>query len=200
MTIKYQLNRISAFIFIGISMLISACSPAKLSYVIDPEINHLETLAKQAPIIAVSVIDLRHNNTSANLPGTTNIPGPENEADVLRHKLIEHLKQNNFKIISQPLLADLAIELSIKQLDVNVKQETFKSNISASSQLHLKARNKQTTFEKNYRAERAQEVANPVNKNDVTGVVNLLLSQQLSSILSAPEIIQLTKPTDNQWQ
>ena len=60
------------------------------------------------------------------------------------------------------------------------------------SHLRMKANKQGNTFEKLYKMSRTQEVANPVNNNDLSGIVNQLLSNQLSAIWADPALIELT--------
>jgi len=170
-------------------LMMVACSTAPLNYKIDPEIKNINQFVDPSSMIALSVIDNRALTTNQQ---SSLISGPENEADVIKSKLIEILKQNNFKIISNLLLADIALELHIEQFDVNIESDLFKSKIKVESQLSLQAKKNGASFNKLFKMNRSQELANPVNSNEVTGIVNQLLSKQLSTIWSDPGFIKLS--------
>ncbi len=170
------------------------CSVGQLNYQIGPEISGVESLAEHANLIAVSVIDKRTNNQSASQnPSVVIASGPEDEAQQIKATIIENLKANRFKIISNKLLADLALNFHIEKLDAQVVSNTFKSDITVTSHLRLKANRKSIPFEKIFRSSLTQSVTKPAKSNEVTGVINQLLSQQLSNILTDPGIIELSQ-------
>ncbi|WP_444997898.1 YajG family lipoprotein [Aliikangiella sp. IMCC44359] len=172
--------------------LISGCSPSKLNYRLDPEVRNIQSLSEYAQLIAVSVSDNRPLAT----PNSSNdnilfASGPQNEAALLKTKLIDSLKKNGFKIISNPLLADLSIDIEIEKLEAKVTKSLLRSTVEVVSHLRLKANKQSKKSEKIYKMNRSQEVANPASELDVTGVVNQLLSKQLSVIFSDPMLKKL---------
>ncbi|TQV81482.1 YajG family lipoprotein [Aliikangiella coralliicola] len=173
-------------------LVIAACTPAKLNYLIDPEITTAEQLHSHASLVSVQVLDKRKQLPSQKDKQVVT-SAADNEAFMLKEKLVDNLKHHKFKIISKPLLADIALEFHIEQLSATVASELFKSNVEVISHLRLKAKSKGRTFEKLYKMSRSQEVANPANQNDVTGVVNQLLSKQLSGMFSDPALIELAR-------
>lgn len=170
-------------IWFAIIIVISACNPAALKYQLDPEIAYLNQLSEETKIVALKVIDARTaispDNTKQNI-----ISGPGDEAKILQDKLITQLKQNGFKIISKPLLADIAFEIEITQLALTMETSTFKSIIRGKSEIKLTASKQGTKWSKVFRATREQEVANPANDLDVTGVINQMLTKQFSNIFT----------------
>jgi|GEM_PF-3182194 len=172
-------------------VILSGCTPATLNYRLDPDVGDLQSLAGQAKQIAFMVVDKRTDQTQASTDSLIFVAGPDNEAAALKRKIIDSLMKNNFKIISNPLLADLSIELTIEQLNAQVEKSMFKSNVKVTSHLRVKAKKQENSFERLYKSNRSQEVANPANETDVTGVVNQLLSQQLGQIFADPELVKL---------
>ncbi len=175
------------FITLTAMAILSGCNPAILKYQLDPEINNLDRLAQDAKIVALKVTDSRVNN-SANTSNQNAIAGPDNETKQLQDKLITLLKQNGYKIISKPLLADVAFELEITKLTLTIESSTFKSVIRGNSEIKLTANKHSLQWSKIYRATRQQEVANPANDLDATGVINQMLTKQLSGIFSDPDL------------
>jgi uncharacterized lipoprotein YajG len=144
-------------------------------------------------VVAVSVNDMRQAlENSADTDEITKVVRQKDEALVIRTKLMDSLKNNGFKIISNKLLADVALELDIVEFEVSFKSNFFKSELMVTSHLRMKANKQGNTFEKLYKMSRTQEVANPVNNNDLSGIVNQLLSNQLSAIWADPALIELT--------
>lgn len=178
-------------------VLVSGCSVKQLSYQLDPELTSVQRLANHVKIVAVSVTDKRSAIAQKDTDDVFYVKGPNQEAELLKSKIIDNLKRNDFKIIGNNLLADLAINVEIEQLDAKVEHSFFKSKIAAKSHLRLKANKKSQRFEKLYKTTRAQEVANPANELDVTGVVNQMLSEQLTTIFTDPALINLANSKFN---
>ncbi|MET1255156.1 YajG family lipoprotein [Aliikangiella maris] len=181
----------SYFLMITCLAAVSACTPAKFRYRIDPEITQAQSLAAKAQTIAVQVTDLRSNNYPTQNNKITLISGPVDEAAQLKAQIIDNLTRSQFRIISNPLLADLNVELQIETLQAAVNQSMLKSTIKVDSHIRLIASKQGNKIEKLFRTTREQDVANPVKELDVTGVVNQLLSQQLTSIFNEPALLNL---------
>jgi len=179
-------------LFSVLFQIITACSTTSLNYKIDPEISNMKQFANQSSLIAISVIDKRANHDQATHDESILIPGQKNEVEIIKTKILDNLKQNNVRIISNPLLADISLELHIEEFKVVIESELFKSKLKVTSHLRMKASKNGRFFEKLYKMARTQEVANPANSNDVTGIVNQVLSKQLSAIWSDPALSQLT--------
>ncbi len=162
-------------------LIISACNPALLTYQLDPEIPHLNQLAGDAKIVALKVIDARTDSASDN-SGQKTISGPTEEAKLLQRKLMELLKNNGYKIINKTLLADVAFEIEITNLELTIESSTFKSIIRGKSEIKLTANRHSQQWSKIFRATRQQEVANPANNLDATGVMNQMLTKQFSNM------------------
>lgn len=172
---------------IGLVVMLSGCNTATLKYQLDPEINHLGKLAGNTKIVAVSVTDARKVIASPN-SNQALVSGPDNEAKVLKDKLTSILKQNGYKIINKPLLADVAFSIEILTLELTIESATFKSTIRGKSELKLTVNKHSQHWSKIYKASREQEVANPANNLDATGVMNQMLTKQLSTAFSDPSL------------
>ncbi|MGX5173367.1 YajG family lipoprotein [Aliikangiella sp. IMCC44653] len=186
----------SVFLLCLLSLFIGGCSPAKLNYRIDPEIGNTQSLQKLAKLVAIDVTDSRSDVQQKSSDTIMYVPGPANTAETLRNKLINKFKSNQFKIISNKLLADLAIELEIETLETKIEKSFFKSTVQVTSHLRLKANKQSKKFEKLFKNRSQQEIANPASELDVTGAVNQLLSEQLASILNDPGLLDLAAAQD----
>ncbi len=183
---RIKFSHLMAVIF---SMLmISGCNPDLLKYKLDPDFGSLEQLAGQAEVVGVKITDKRVDKPIA--AGDIKLAPFEDEAKVLENRLIAQLKELDYKIISKPLLADLAVMMDINELSLLVTESTFKSTIKANSVLTITIRRNGEQWSKIFRNARSQEVANPVNENDATGVINQLLSKQLSNAFSDPALME----------
>jgi len=165
------------------AILLSGCNPAILQYQLDPEITHLDQLPEETKIVALKVVDARVAHES-NENNQNIVTGPTDEIKVIEKKLTDFLKQAGYKIISKPLLADLSFEIEINTLQLSLESSTFKSTIGGKSEIKLTVNKRGEQWSKIFRATREQEVANPVNDLDVTGVVNQMLTKQFSSMFS----------------
>jgi uncharacterized lipoprotein YajG len=172
---------------------LSACSTAQLSYRVDPEIKNLKALTQTDTVVAISVIDERLASNQASTEDRIVITGDSDEITKLKAKFVSALNQNNVRVISNPLLADFSLTLTIERFDVIKESSFIKSTIRVDSRIRLTAKNQDESLEKIYNKQASQEVANPVNNNDVTGLVNKVLTQQLSQMLAEPELISLSK-------
>jgi len=171
-----------------ILFVMTGCTPALLKYQLDPGFDAVKEAAGTAKIVAVSVVDLRKNNERSTLNGKIAINGIEADAKVLQAKLIEKLKRENYKIISKPLLADIAFEIEINKLSLLIESGTFKSVIQGQSEFKLTVNKHSERWSKIFRATRTQEVANPANNLDATGVINQMLTKQLATAFSDPAL------------
>jgi len=185
-----QTNKIFALV-IALSFLLSACNPSTLKYQLDPDIDNLDILPEKVKIVAVKVIDLREKVTDTGKQKT--ISGPNDEAKVLQEKLMTLLKQRGYKIISKPLLADVAFNIEIMALKLTVEELTFKSIVRGKSEIKMTVNKRSQQWSKIFRATSMQEVGNPTNNLDVTGVMNKMLTKQLSSVFSDPTLEEFVK-------
>ncbi len=185
------------YLFLIASLFIlTACNPDLLKYKLDPDFGSLEQLAGKSEIVAVQVSDKR---TKQPIPtGDIKLAPMEDEATILNKRLIEQLKDLDYKIINKPLLADLAIMMDINELTVSIQESTCKSTVKANSVFTLTIRRNGEEWRKIFRAARTQEVANPVNQNDATGVINQLLSKQLSNAFSDPALMEFLSKSAQQ--
>jgi len=187
-----MIHRLKFSILVLVSVLIlSACNPATLKYQLDPDIGGLDSLPNSIKIVAVKVTDVR--KAPSNIGELLAVSGPTDEAKVLQGKLISLLKQRGYKIISKPLLADLAFNLEIMTLTLTVEEMTFKSIIRGKSEIKMTVNKHSQQWSKIFRATREQEVANPTNNLDVTGVMNQMLTKQLSSAFSDSTLEEFVK-------
>lgn len=180
-----------------ITLVSVACTPSKLNYKISPELSQLASLKQNVNLIAIAVNDLRQPLSS----GTEDeyfVSGDKDDAAQLKLKIINALKANGYKIITDPLLADLSLTFEIEKLSLKVKESLFKAKLEAISEINLKAQNKGNRIEKRYKTSRGQEVAIPVNGNDTTGLLNQALSAQLNTIFADQQLISLAnKPAED---
>jgi uncharacterized lipoprotein YajG len=191
-----NLKPIKYLFLIASLFILTACNPDLLKYKLDPDFGSLEQLAGKSEIVAVQVSDKR---TKQPIPtGDIKLAPMEDEATILNKRLIEQLKDLNYKIINKPLLADLAIMMDINELTVSIQESTFKSTVKANSVFTLTIRRNGEEWRKIFRAARTQEVANPVNQNDATGVINQLLSKQLSNAFSDPALMEFLSKSAQQ--
>ena len=175
---------------------LTACNPDLLKYKLDPDFGSLEQLAGKSEIVAVKITDKR---SSKPIPsGDIKLAPFEDEATVLKKRLTDQLKELDYKIINKPLLADLAVMMDINELDVRIQESTFKSTVKANSVFTLTIRRNGEEWSKIFRAARTQEVANPVNQNDATGVINQLLSKQLTNAFSDPALMEFLSKSAQQ--
>ncbi len=168
---------------------LTACSPKTLYYKLDPDFGNINESIQAAELVALQIIDKRKPPSLQ--ADQMSVKGPEQEIKHLRTLLTERFKSENKKIISKPLLADLAFLIEINQLEVILSPGTFKSEFSAASNFQLTVTKKGATWSKIFRASRSQEVANPVNSNEATGLINQLLSEQFNKAFSDPGLKQL---------
>ncbi len=191
-----NLKPIKYLFLIASIFILTACNPDLLKYKLDPDFGSLEQLAGKSEIVAVQVSDKR---TKKPIPtGDIKLAPMEDEATILNKRLIEQLKDLDYKIINKPLLADLAIMMDINELTVGIQESTFKSTVKANSVFTLTIRRNGEKWRKIFRAARTQEVANPVNQNDATGVINQLLSKQLSNAFSDPALMEFLSKSAQQ--
>ena len=92
-----------------------ACTPNKLIYKVDPEIKLASDYKQNASLVSIKVSDNRMVK-SVTSNEEISVVGPNDLADELKQKLITRFQQEGFKIITNPLLADLAIQLEIEKL------------------------------------------------------------------------------------
>lgn len=168
--------------------LLSGCNPQTLKYRLDPDFSALSEVARNVELVAVDVTDNRKRNSTSSEQSIQS--ESTDEAALLKKGLIDQLKELDFKIINNPLLADLAVIMEINQLGLNIDESIFKSTLKASSQLTLTIRKNGQEWSKIFRSSRDQEVANPVNNNDATGVINYLISKQLSAAFTDPALME----------
>jgi len=99
------------------------------------------------------------------------------------------LKDNQFKIINRVLLADIGLEIKIIDLKLSITSEFFKSKLIGKSVLEIIIHKKSERWSKTYNTSRTQDVANPVDEFDATGVMNQMLSKQFNNIFTDKELI-----------
>ena len=184
-------TKIICSLVFAISLMLSACNPSTLKYQLDPDIDNLDILPTNIKIVAVKVTDLREKSAGIDKPVT--VSGPENEAKALQDKLIALLKQRGYKIISKPLLADVAFNVEIMALNLTVEELTFKSIVRGKSEIKITVNKHSKKWSKIFRASSMQEVGNPTNNLDVTGVMNRMLTKQFSSVFSDSDLKEFVK-------
>lgn len=197
---EFQIMTYRAFVFRTLKLftvflsahLISGCGATKLAYQVSPEIKSVEQISSNASLIYIAVVEKR-----AALPVLEKdqdfAEANGDDLKTLKDAIINRFTKEKMKIISDPLLADLALTFEVEQLNTKITSELFKAKLEATVHTRLKASRKGNNLEKVYKTKRDQEVAIPVNNNDVTGILNQALSAQLSKIFTDPQLIQLTK-------
>lgn len=186
MTLKF-LSTIQFFLVVTVLALLSACQSQPLRYQLDPEFNSI--MGQNSKIIALKIKDNRSSESSK----TTNnlhISGPKNIELSLQQKITTQIKQSGHKIINNPLLADYAIELKVNRLDIIALPSTFKSTLIAKNEFQLTINQQGKQWTKIFKGSKSQDVVNPVSSSDATGVINQLLSQQLTKAFSSESLKQ----------
>jgi len=163
------------------------CNSAPLRYTLDPEFSYLQGLGRDIKVVSVKVIDKRSNTNNST------VEDPDEVAGKLQKQLIGKLKDHGYKIISKPLLADMAYELVISELEMTVDKSMLKSLIRGNSKITLTLRKHSDHISKIFSATKTQEVANPVNNVDVTGVANQMLSSLFSNMFSDQQIVEFSE-------
>jgi len=164
-----------------------ACSSVTLKYAIDPEFSYLKESLQTAKIVAVTVTDGRGSAARTGSP-TIAVAKTDDVAETLRSQLINKLKKSGYKIISKPLLADIAYELVIQELELSVNKSMLKTTLLGSGKILLTVRKHGESLAKSFSATRTQEVANPAGDLDATGVVNQMLSSLFANMFSDQEL------------
>jgi uncharacterized lipoprotein YajG len=167
---------------IALIVVLAGCSPIGLKYRLDFDFGDISNSVGPVKIVAVDIIDSR--SLTAVSKSEMIVAGPENETAVIRKLLVERFKAEGIKIISKPLLADLAFQIDINQLQVLIESGTFKSEFRAMSEFQVTVKKQGQKWSKIFRASRNQEVANPANENEATGLINQLLSEQFNKVFS----------------
>ncbi|MCF6193715.1 MAG: YajG family lipoprotein, partial [Kangiellaceae bacterium] len=108
-------------------------------------------------------------------------------------QLITKLKNYGYKIINKPLLADMAFELVINKLELAVDKSMLKSLIRGNSKITLTLRKHSAHISKIFSATKTQEVANPANNADVSGVVNQMLSSLFANMFSDQQMVEFSE-------
>ncbi len=185
------MQRLFQLSFFLLVLTITACSKPALIYKLSPEIQSTTSLQQNIKLISVSVVDKRAPQAKHN--DLTFAKSDTNEAAALRKIVIEKLTQDGFKIISDPLLADLSLKFELEKLHTSIDSGILKANLESVVWLKLKAARKGHNLTKLFKTSRSQEVAIPVNSNDITGLTNQALSAQLSKLFSDPELLALSE-------
>ncbi len=169
------------------NIFIFGCSSSKLIYQIDPDFSRVAPALENKEIIYVEVIDNRTEGThNATL---TSITADMSDSKALKTKLTQFLKDKQFRMINRVLLADLGLEIRIIDLKLILDSGVFKSKITGSSELEIIIHKKSERWSKTFKVSRSQDVANPVNEFDATGIMNQMLSKQFNNIFSDRELI-----------
>jgi len=182
-----HLNKTLVVFLIGLVSILSACTHSQLSYQLDPELVNFPPKVTNMNMVAFTLVDKTSNEQTKNPEKSISVVSKQ-QLPQLEQKFINKLKGLNYKIISNPLLADLAIKIEINQLDLRLEKGTFKSKFNAYSQIKLTINKKSESWSKIFRASKMQEVANPATDVDATGIINQLLSGQFEKSFSDPSL------------
>ncbi|MFT6733640.1 MAG: putative lipoprotein YajG [Polaribacter sp.] len=183
-----NINRLLILLAIMANTFLFGCTSSKLIYQIDPDFSQLTPALENREIIYVEVTDNR--NATTNTATLTSIDSDIPDSTALKSKLTQYLKDKQFKIINRPLLADIGIEIGIVELELSLDSGFFKSKITGKSELKIIFHKKSKQWSKTFKASRSQDIANPVNEFDATGIMNQMLSKQFNSIFSDGELIK----------
>ena len=186
-------NKLLVINLIVITFVLSACTHAQLSYQLDPELNNFPPPVANTKLIAFDLIDKTSTNQSISGKESVYVVSDRQQFSPLSQKFINRLKALDYKIISNPLLADIAITIEISQLDLLLEKGIFKSKFNAYSQIKFTINKKSEPWSKIYKANKTQEVANPATNLDATGIINQLLSEQLEKGFSDPSLLKFLK-------
>lgn len=162
---------------------LSSCGSATLKYAIDPEFDYLKESLQTAKVVAVTVADGR-GSAAKTSSGTMAVAKTGNVAQTLRSQLVSKLKAQGYKIISKPLLADVAYDLVIQELELSVNKSMLKTTLLGKGKILLTLRKHGESLAKTFSATRTQEVANPATDLDATGVINQMLSRLFANMFS----------------
>ncbi len=180
-------NQVLLLTAIVCSTFILGCSSSKLTYQIDPDFSQLSSAIESKEIVYVEVTDNRV--AGADATSLTVVEADTPDAQALKVKLTTFLKENQFKIISRVLLADIGLEIKIIDLKLSLTSGVFKSKLTGKSELEIIIHKKSKRWSKTYKTSRSQDVANPVNEFDTTGVMNQMLSKQFNNIFTDKELL-----------
>ncbi len=168
-----------------------ACGSASISYQMDPDLSGLSQISYRGSNVSIKVIDNRPSTTQYPLD-YSEVKGPQQTSKILRQKLLTQLKKSGFKIINNPLLADLSIEVEILTLQLSKKPSVFDSSLLAKSAIKLVVRKQDQQWAKIYKVSRMQTVANPATDTDATGIMNQVLTEQFQLFFDDPSLIDFT--------
>lgn len=171
--------------------MLSGCETAKLAYKVGPEIRSFDNIKEHTSIVTISFTDNRSAKPSDS--DGEFIQGEGDEVEDLKQAVLSSLKKDNFKISADPFLADLALSFYIEEFTTQVTSSLLKATLEAKVRITVKANRKGHKLEKTFNTTRTQEVAIPVNNNDVTGIMNQALSAQLTNIFNDPQLLELVK-------
>ena len=198
-----MINRSKLFKSVSLIFFLTAlagCNSTKLAYKISPEIRTGEQLKVATPLVAINVVDKR-KKLAGLADKQSYIPAQTDEAKSLKKVILDRLTAEKFKITTDNFLADISLTFEIENLNTKMSSSLLKAELESTIHIRLKANRKGEKLEKLFKISRTQEVAQPVNNNDASGILNQALSAQLSSIFEDPQLLELarkspTKATD----
>jgi len=182
---------IKRIVAILISGLLIACQPQFIQYRLGPDYSPLARLSPKQPLMALKVVDKRGTPSDPMTSGVKTQPRTE-LGDTLDQLIKQAAKENGIRLISNPLLADIALTLEIESFEVIVETGTLKSRIIVKAQTNMVLAKKSTSHSKRFITSRRQEVANPVTEKEVSGLVNQTLSEQFALMMQDPLWQQIT--------
>ncbi len=166
-----------------------ACGSASIKYQMDPDLTGIKQLSKRGASVYLNINDSR--TSPAEFPiDFSPVDGPQQTTKVLRDIILKQLKLNGFKIINNPLLADLSIDVDILTLKLGMKPSMFDSVFLAKSAVKLTLKRQDEQWAKIYKVSREQTVANPATDADATGIMNQVLTEQFQRFFNDPSLIE----------
>lgn len=176
-------------ILFSLLLVMTGCQTANLTYRVNPDLSPLQQLQSQAEMIAINVVD----KTESTAQNSNSLRTEKPITESIQEQLKKAATAAGMKLIANPLLADLGLTLEIEVFDVSLNASTFSSEMKVKSQLNLQLQKKSRSYQKRFISSRTQEVANPVNNNDITGIVNQILSEQFAAALNDSDIQQFVQ-------
>jgi len=181
------------FTVLCLSVVISGCFNTTTRYRPEPQIQTTNWLKQHANMIAIKVtkpenISVEHLK---NQEGTLNIAPPTDLAKTIQEQLQSHYKEQGFKIIGKPLLADLAYEIEIEKFDITLHPGLLTTIVKLDITLMVTVRKHSKMLQNRYKGGYEQEMVNPVTTEDLSPWVNQKLGELLSKILAKQDLSKI---------
>ena len=163
-----------------LTLMTTACSKSQLHYELDPEIGDFPEAMSNFKIVALKITDNTKPSSNSLNSNQIRISPKDNQLAQIQNKLMRKLKEMNYKIISNPLLADVAIDIKFHEVELMLEKSLLKGKFTGNTHLELTISRKSKVWSKIFKATKTQEVAYPADSTDATGIINQLISEQLT--------------------